>query len=115
MQIYLENWIWYIEDGLLREEYIKNLNQNSPERNRAIHEIQKLEDTEKEFMLLGLRKIDGIQISEFKNRFGDNPIYLYRNELKKLSDEKLIKIDDDQIKLTNKGIDLANIVWEEFI
>ena len=97
------------------EEYIKNLNQNSPERNRAIHEIQKLEDTEKEFMLLGLRKIDGIQISEFKNRFGDNPIYLYRNELKKLSDEKLIKIDDDQIKLTNKGIDLANIVWEEFI
>ena len=66
-------------------------------------------------MLLGLRKIDGIQISEFKNRFGDNPIYLYRNELKKLSDEKLIKIDDDQIKLTNKGIDLANIVWEEFI
>ena len=97
------------------EEYIKNLNQNSPEKNRAIHEIQKLEDTEKEFMLLGLRKIDGIQISEFKNRFGDNPIYLYRNELKKLSDEKLIKIDDDQIKLTNKGIDLANIVWEEFV
>ena len=97
------------------EEYIKNLSQNSPERNRTIHEIQKLEDTEKEFMLLGLRKIDGIQISEFKNRFGDNPIYLYRNELKKLSDEKLIKIDDDQIKLTNKGIDLANIVWEEFV
>lgn len=43
-------------------------------------------------MLLGLRKIDGLKISEFKNKFGDNPIYLYRNELKKLSDEKLIII-----------------------
>ena len=58
---------------------------------------------------------DGIKISEFKNKFGDNPIYLYRNELKKLSDEKLIIIQDDNIRLSNKGIDLANLVWEEFV
>ena len=96
-------------------EYIRNIKSNSPEKNRIIHEVQKLEDTEKEFMLLGLRKIDGVSISEFKNRFGDNPIYLYRNELKKLSDENLIKVDENNIKLTNKGIDLANIVWEEFV
>ena len=56
-----------------------------------------------------------MSISEFKDRFGDNPIYLYRNELKKLSDENLIKVDENNIKLTNKGIDLANIVWEEFV
>lgn len=40
---------------------------------------------------------------------------LYRNELKKLSDEKLIIIQDDNIRLSNKGIDLANLVWEEFV
>ena len=74
-----------------------------------------VEDSKKEFMLLGLRKIDGLKISEFKNKFGDNPIYLYRNELKKLSDEKLIIIQDDNIRLSNKGIDLANLVWEEFV
>ncbi len=96
-------------------EYIRNIKSDSPEKNRIIHEVQKLEDTEKEFMLLGLRKIDGVSISEFKDRFGDNPIYLYRNELKKLSDENLIKVDENNIKLTNKGIDLANIVWEEFV
>ena len=60
-------------------------------------------------------EIDGLKISEFKNKFGDNPIYLYRNELKKLSDEKLIIIQDDNIRLSNKGIDLANLVWEEFV
>ena len=33
----------------------------------------------------------------------------------KLVEEQLIIIDDDNIKLTNKGIDLANLVWEEFV
>lgn len=97
------------------EEYIRNIKHGNLERNRTIHEILKEDDTKKEFMLLGLRKIEGINISEFKNRFGDNPIYLFRNELKKLSEENLIKIDEDSIKLTNKGLDLANIVWEEFV
>ena len=97
------------------EEYIKNVKQNKLERNRIIHEIQKEDDTKKEFMLLGLRKIEGIKISDFKNKFGDNPIYLYRTELNKLVEEKLIIVDDDNIRLTNKGIDLANLVWEEFI
>ena len=97
------------------EEYIRNVNAERLDRNRVIHEIQKAYDTEKEYMLLGLRKIDGIKISEFKLRFGDNPIYLFRSELKKLTDEKLIIIDEDNIRLTNKGIDLANLVWEEFV
>lgn len=97
------------------EEYIKNIKNQKIERNRIIHEIQKEDDKKKEYMLLGLRKIDGIKISEFKNKFGDNPIYLFRNQLKRLNDEELIIIDDDTIKLTNRGIDLANLVWEEFV
>ena len=96
-------------------EYIRNVQKENLERNRIIHEIQKEDDTKKEYMLLGLRQIEGVQISKFKEKFGDNPIYLFRNELKKLVDEKLVTIDDDNIKLTNKGIDLANLVWEEFV
>lgn len=97
------------------EEYIRNVNTENFERNRIIHEIQKEDDTKREYMILGLRQIDGVKVSEFKIKFGDNPIYLFRNELKKLSDENLIVIDDDNIRLTNKGIDLANLVWEEFV
>lgn len=96
-------------------EYIRNVQKENLERNRIIHEIQKEDDTKKEYMLLGLRQIDGVQISKFKEKFGDNPIYLFRNELKKLTDENLLSVDDDYIKLTNKGIDLANLVWEEFV
>ena len=97
------------------EEYIENVNNGNFNRNKIIHEIQKEDDAKKEFMLLGLRKIKGVDINEFKNKFGDNPIYLFRNELKKLTDERLLIIDNNNIRLTNKGLDLANLVWEEFI
>ena len=110
---YVENVRYSNTENL--EKYIDNIEQGTPENNKIIHEVQNENDKKKEFMLLGLRKIDGIKISEFKKVFGDNPIYLFRNELKKLSDEELIEIYDDIIRLTNKGIDLANLVWEEFI
>jgi len=96
-------------------EYVRNVQKGNLERNRIIHEIQKEDDTKKEYMLLGLRQIEGIKISKFKEKFGDNPIYLFRNELKKLVEQELVYVDDDNIKLTNKGIDLANLVWEEFV
>ena len=90
------------------EEYLQK-------KEPIIHEIQDLENQKKEYMLLGLRKIDGIKISSFKNKFGCNPIMEFKNELNKLVEEELIEIDLDELKLTNKGIDLANIVWEEFV
>lgn len=93
------------------EEY---LNKNS-EDVKIIHEEQSIEDMKKEYMLLGLRKIDGVSVSEFKEKFGENPIYLFRNELQKLVEEELLIIDLDNIRLTDKGLDLANLVWEEFV
>ena len=45
----------------------------------------------------------------------DLSISIFRKELEKLVNEQLLKIDGDRIKLTNKGLDFANIVWEEFV
>ena len=50
-----------------------------------------------------------------KNKFSKNPVYMFRKELEKLVKEELLEIDLNYIKLTNKGIDLANLVWQEFI
>ena len=82
---------------------------------RIVDEVQTLEDKRKEYMLLGLRKTDGVSIQKFKEKFVENPIFLFRKELEKLVNEELIAIDGDCIRLTNKGLDLANIVWEEFV
>ena len=80
-----------------------------------IHEIQTIEEKQKEYMLLGLRKIDGVSIAKFKEKFVENPIFLFRKELDILTKEKLLQVDGDRIKLTNKGLDLANQVWEQFV
>ena len=97
------------------EEYIKNCNNNEFEKNVIIEEVQDKYQKMNEYMILGLRKIDGVSIQEFEKNFNESPIMLYRKELKKLYEEKLITIDGDMIKLSNKGLDLANLVWEEFV
>ncbi len=97
------------------EQYIKNIEENKQRENLIFHEKQTLEDKQNEYMLLGLRKLDGISIQEFKLKFVANPIYLYHDKLEKLTNQELIEIDGDTIKLTNKGLDFANIVWEEFV
>lgn len=97
------------------EQYIKNYEEDKTEENLVFHEKQDMETMQKEYMLLGLRKIDGVSIQEFKIKFVANPVFLYHSELEKLVNEELLEIDGDMIKLTNKGLDLANIVWEEFV
>ena len=97
------------------EEYIDNINNNNFNKNKEIEEKQTKEDMEKEYMMLGFRKIEGVDISKFKEKFQDNPLYLYRKELGKLVNEGLIEVDLNNIRLTNKGLDLANLVFEEFV
>lgn len=90
-------------------EYIFNF------KSRDIEEKMNREELAKEYMMLGLRKIDGVSISEFERKFNINPLMYFRFEISKLTDEDLIEVDLDDIKLTKKGLDFANIVWEEFI
>lgn len=97
------------------KKYINNCNESDFKQNRIIQEKQNEFSMMQEYMLLGLRKIDGVSIQKFKNKFGENPIFLFRTELNKLSNQKLLYVDNNNIKLTNRGLDFANIVWEEFV
>lgn len=75
-----------------------------------------LEDQMSETMFMKLRLISaGVNILDFKNRFGISPIDKYYNEIKKLADLGLIHIQGHAIRLTQKGIPLANLVFMEFV
>lgn len=100
-------------DDLMR--YMVNCEENKFDENKMIQERQNHFTQEQEYMLIGLRKLKGVSIQRFKNKFGENPIFVFRKELGKLVEENLMQITEDDIKLTNKGLDLANLVWEEFI
>jgi len=97
------------------EEYIENIESSILDKNITVNEVQDREAMAKEFMMLGLRKINGVSISEFERKFSINPLFYFRFEIEKLTNEDLIEVDLDNIKLTNKGLDLANIVFEEFV
>lgn len=96
-------------------QYIKNWKNEQSVYNIVFHEHQNKDDMMKEFMMLGLRKIDGVKISEFKEKFVDNPIFVFRNQLNKLVKEGLIEVLENNIRLSDKGLDLANEVWMEFV
>ena len=114
----------YIGFGLSAHSYINKKRLCRPERlseylenedDIIINEVQTKELQMKEYMLLGLRKIEGVSISKFEQKFRINPLFYFRFEINKLVDEKLIEVDLDKIKLTSKGLDLANLVFEEFV
>ena len=97
---------------------LKNVKKQLQSKTNIIYnicEIQNLEDKQKEYMLLGLRKIQGVSITKFKEKYVENPIFLFRKQMEKLTKEDLLQIDGDYIRLTNKGLDFANQVWEEFV
>jgi len=72
-------------------------------------------DIMEEFMFLGLRMTQGVSISKFSKEFGVDIFEVYGGIIKKNIANKLLKIHDDRISLTDKGIDLSNIVLSEFL
>lgn len=97
------------------EDYINNYENGKDIDNFVFQEKLNREDRMMEFMMLALRKINGVSIEDFEKRFSENPLELYKEKLDKLIHEGLIEIDDKSIKLSKRGLDLANLVWEEFV
>lgn len=96
-------------------QYIKNIENEEYNKIKQVNEIQTKISKAKEYMMLSLRTIDGVKIKEYKAKFQENPLYIYRREIEKLTQNELLEIDGDHIKLTAKGIDFANQVWKEFV
>lgn len=97
------------------DKYMRNIEKEEYDKNIEIHEEQTHQGKMREFMMIGLRKIDGISISEFERKFRISPLFYFRFEINKLVKEELLEVDLDNIRLTNKGLNFANIVFEEFV
>lgn len=94
-------------------EYLANPAVSLTERD----EYEKVSDPHlmEEFMFLGLRRSAGINLREFQSRFQDSIEIIYGQIIEKLMQQDLLYIEDNCLKLTNKGIDLSNQVFAEFI
>lgn len=68
-----------------------------------------------EFMFLGMRLCAGISRKDFIKRFHIEIESVYGKIIEKLINNKLIISEDDNIKLTEYGIDVSNTVFTEFL
>lgn len=69
----------------------------------------------KEYIILKLRLSTGVEISEFKQRFGTDIFDIFNTEFISLKKDNLVNITSKNISLTNRGEEVANIVWEMFV
>ena len=90
------------------EEYIEN-------NVRDIEEILDKDAKMREYVIIGLRKIDGIDLEKFKVKFKVDFFSVFNKEFDKLHSEGLLLFKNGNVKLSDRGIDLANLVWEEWI
>ncbi|MEQ6929587.1 radical SAM family heme chaperone HemW [Clostridium perfringens] len=95
------------------EEYINSIN----EKGEAVEEIinNSKNDNMEEFMFMGLRKINGIDENEFKKRFSMNINDVYGEILNKYIDEGLLIRDSGRIFLSEKGIEISNVIMADFL
>lgn len=118
----------YIGFGAGAYSYIGNRrfgNVKSPRRyidrikndNLACDDIDVLNrnDEVSEYMFLGLRLMNGINDKDFRKRFGISMFSIYNDVIQKNIDLKLLDKSNETIYLTQKGVDLSNNVFEDFL
>lgn len=74
-----------------------------------------IDDEMSEFMFMGLRMIKGIEKKRFFKRFKKDIYDIYKSEIDNLIKKGLIIDDGEFIKLTDKGIDISNQVFADFL
>ncbi len=86
-----------------------------PTKLDTVEEESSLKDQMEEWMFLGMRKTEGVDLTEFRRRFGRDGEEVYGAVIGKLEREGLILRERNQIRLSRRGLDLANQVFAAFL
>jgi len=68
-----------------------------------------------EVFMLGLRLIDGVDLGEFKQRFGVDADNMFAAQFERLKNKGIVKLENNRIMLTKSGLDFANQAFMEFV
>lgn len=68
-----------------------------------------------EFVFLGLRMLRGVDLAEYKNRFGADLLAEYKEELKDIFAAELLEVANNHLRLTRRGALFSNEVFAVFV
>ena len=104
------------------DTYINNLTNNDMKlldgiKDGLVDEYEELDllSLMREYVILSLRKISGLDKNKFKVKFKKDVKDIFLEEINELKKDKLIDENDTNIFLTDRGLEVANIVWEKFV
>lgn len=75
----------------------------------------KKKDRMEEMMFLGLRMMDGVSKTTFRDQFGASIESIYGNIIEKYKKQGLLLEENGRIFLSDAGIDVSNVVMAEFM
>lgn len=95
------------------EKYIELMKKNG---NAVVSKHRNIEkDDIEEFMFLGLRKTEGVDIDEFHRRFNISIFDKYGEVIAKYESMKLLKAEKGRVFLTPHGIEVSNQIMADFL
>jgi len=97
------------------EEYMENCSRARITENRKEIVTATQKSRMEEYMFLGLRMIRGVSIREFERRFGIPMNRIYGTVIRFYIGQGLLKIEQDRLMLTERGIDVSNSVMADFL
>lgn len=95
------------------KEYIKMVNCND-HKYINVHKNTR-NDNMQEYIMLGFRKNEGINVLEFRNKFDEDFIEIFYDELEKYKKLGFIERVDDTVFLTQRGLMLMNYIIRDFV
>ncbi|AXH98960.1 oxygen-independent coproporphyrinogen III oxidase [Sporosarcina sp. PTS2304] len=81
---------------------------------KETHTVTRAESMEEE-MFLGLRKLEGVSIETFKQKFASPVEDIFGKPIENLQQQGLLEVTDDHLRLTRKGVFQGNYVFEQFL
>ncbi len=113
----------YIGIGLNAHSYVKGVRYyNTSDFDKYLsgeycegEDVLTTDDKMGEFMMLGLRKCEGVDINEFKSLFGKDIRTCYGDVIEKFITLNALEMTGERLHLTDYGMDISNTVMCEFL
>lgn len=108
---YIDGWRMKNTDDI--EKYIEGINNDIDVCEDKYRNY--IEDEIEEYIFMGLRMNNGIDINEFEKKFNQSLASIYGDIIEKNKKNNLLEVKNKRMYLTNKGMDFSNVVMSEFI
>src|SRR5690606_29546470 len=106
------NGIRYSNAGPLKKYMTPLVDHKRPIFNETILSIQEKMEEE---MFLGLRKVEGVSLSRFKQRFDKDLEQVFQEAVTTMRNRGLLVVENGYIRLTTEGRFLGNEVFQSFL